>query len=169
VAVGKTIDCPRCKLPQKDIDECEYCGLVFNEKSKARKIPPAENFKNDNLANCQFCKAEIPRNAESCPHCGKLQIIKTKKIVWIGIAAFILLFSLVIPYFLEQSKDRLQNFTEQDKEKRIQQKPKNQIKYAAIPSFKVIKNEDVNNLPVNIKRIRTLLVEKKLTKAHKNP
>jgi len=24
-------ECPRCKLPQKGIDECEYCGLIFDE------------------------------------------------------------------------------------------------------------------------------------------
>jgi predicted Zn finger-like uncharacterized protein len=100
VAVGKTIECPRCKLPQKGIDECEYCGLVFDEKTKAREILPPENFKNDNLTNCQFCKAKISKAAETCPHCGKLQIIKTKNIVWIGIIAFILLFAFIIPYFL---------------------------------------------------------------------
>jgi predicted Zn finger-like uncharacterized protein len=27
-------DCPRCKLPQKGIDECEYCGLIFEKKTK---------------------------------------------------------------------------------------------------------------------------------------
>ena len=100
---AETIECPRCKLPQKGIDECEYCGLVFKEKSKTKETFPSKNLQKDSLTNCRFCKAQISRNAESCPHCGKPQIIKTKKIVWIGIAAFIILFSLVIPYFLEQN------------------------------------------------------------------
>jgi RNA polymerase subunit RPABC4/transcription elongation factor Spt4 len=121
--VEKTIDCPRCKLPQKGIDECEYCGLVFKEKSKTKKTLQSKNFKKDSLTNCRFCKAEIPGNAESCPHCGKTQIIKTKNIVWIGIAAFILIFAFVIPYFTEQSKDRPQKFTEQNKDR-----PKTEIK-----------------------------------------
>jgi DNA-directed RNA polymerase subunit RPC12/RpoP len=92
---AKTIECPRCKLPQRGINECEYCGLVFEENSKTKKNSRSKNLKKDSFTNCQFCKAQISRNAESCPHCGKLQIIKTKKIVWIGIVAFILIFAFV--------------------------------------------------------------------------
>jgi hypothetical protein len=35
------IECPRCKLPQEGINECEYCGFAFSDKikhqGKARK------------------------------------------------------------------------------------------------------------------------------------
>ena len=36
----KKIVCPRCKLPFEGITKCEYCGLVFDKKTrlKARKF-----------------------------------------------------------------------------------------------------------------------------------
>ena len=36
----KKIVCPRCKLPYEGINKCEYCGLVFDKKTKrkARKV-----------------------------------------------------------------------------------------------------------------------------------
>lgn len=135
VAAGETIECPRCKLPQKGIDKCEYCGFVFEEKSKPKKISQSKNLKKDSLTNCQFCKAQISRNAESCPHCGKPQIIKTKKIVWIGIIAFVFISAFVIPYFLEQSKDRPKNLTEHDKDR-----PKTEAK----PSPKKVVSKSLN-------------------------
>jgi len=32
--------CPRCKLPYEGINGCEYCGLVFDKKTKlkAKKV-----------------------------------------------------------------------------------------------------------------------------------
>jgi hypothetical protein len=32
-------ECPRCKLPQEGINQCEYCGLVF------------KNYKKDSIAS----------------------------------------------------------------------------------------------------------------------
>jgi len=29
--------CPRCKLPQEGVQECEYCGLVFSQYKKSNK------------------------------------------------------------------------------------------------------------------------------------
>ena len=28
--------CPRCKLPYEGINECEYCGLAFDKKTKLK-------------------------------------------------------------------------------------------------------------------------------------
>jgi hypothetical protein len=28
--------CPRCELPYEGINECEYCGLVFDKKTKLK-------------------------------------------------------------------------------------------------------------------------------------
>jgi hypothetical protein len=37
--------CPRCKLPQEGVYECEYCGLVFAQYTKeAKKKPERENI-----------------------------------------------------------------------------------------------------------------------------
>ena len=32
----KKIVCPRCKLPYEGINQCEYCGLVFDKKTKLK-------------------------------------------------------------------------------------------------------------------------------------
>jgi hypothetical protein len=37
----KKIVCPRCKLPYEGINECEYCGLVFDKKTRLK----AKRFK----------------------------------------------------------------------------------------------------------------------------
>jgi len=37
----KKIVCPRCKLPYEGINQCEYCGLVFDKKTKLK----AKKFK----------------------------------------------------------------------------------------------------------------------------
>ncbi len=135
----KTIECPRCKLPQRGINKCEYCGLVFEEKSKTKKNSRSKNLKKDSLTNCRFCKAQISGNAETCPHCGKPQIIKIKKIVWLGIVAFIILFSLVIPYFTEQTTHRPKNLTEQDKDRpktEIKPSPKKVVSKSLSPEMK---------------------------------
>jgi hypothetical protein len=31
--------CPRCKLPQDGINQCEYCGLVFKNYKKDSSAP----------------------------------------------------------------------------------------------------------------------------------
>ena len=33
--------CPRCKLPQEGINQCEYCGLVF--KNYKEEIPVSQD------------------------------------------------------------------------------------------------------------------------------
>ncbi len=34
--IMRKIACPRCKLPYEGINDCEYCGLVFDKKTKLR-------------------------------------------------------------------------------------------------------------------------------------
>jgi len=30
--------CPRCKVPFEEINKCEYCGLVFDKKTRLKAI-----------------------------------------------------------------------------------------------------------------------------------
>jgi len=82
----ETIECPRCKLPQEGIEECQHCGFVFQEKLKTKKTFPSKNLHKNNLTNCRFCKEPISRGAEICPYCKKIQINK-RNMFWVGIAA----------------------------------------------------------------------------------
>ena len=49
--------CPRCKLPQKGIYVCEYCGLIF---AKYKKPTFKENFAQKNtLASVSTLNSSI--------------------------------------------------------------------------------------------------------------
>jgi len=66
--------CPRCKLPQKGIIECEYCGLQFSkysDKINWNSLPEYSKSEKSSLVGCRTCGQEISKNAKSCPRCGE--------------------------------------------------------------------------------------------------
>jgi hypothetical protein len=51
----KKIVCPRCKLPYEGINQCEYCGLVFDKKTKlkGKKFKSKESKREKTTARTQ--------------------------------------------------------------------------------------------------------------------
>jgi DNA-directed RNA polymerase subunit RPC12/RpoP len=64
---AKTIECPRCKLPQRGINECEYCGLVFEENSKTKKNSRSKNLKKDSFTTANSVKPKYPETLNPAP------------------------------------------------------------------------------------------------------
>lgn len=63
--------CPRCKLPQEGINECEYCGLVFaqytKETKKEQRIGPDETQKVSQQSKAHSTSAIEPKPSPFWP------------------------------------------------------------------------------------------------------
>ena len=53
--------CPRCKLPQIGVYECEYCGLKFNEYQKAPSSPTEKIETKENVGKIKKGVSSIIR------------------------------------------------------------------------------------------------------------